>query len=734
MTHPYRDHAFSYLRAGWRGVLWLRPGTKWPPPKGYTGYDGDWPYPADVQAWTEDHPDANIALRMPEDVVGLDVDAYGDKPGADTLALMEANLGPLPPTILSSSRTDGVSGIRLFRCPPHPSWPNQAGPGIEIIHHGHRYAVVAPSLHPEGGTYRWLDQRTGEIISHPPRPDQLAELPPRWLEYLQAKAGSVTDKADVADDTVSAWLAALREGAPCDKVTAATDAVIDKLAGGGRHDAMVEGTARLVAYGAWGHAGTGAALSRLYDAFIAQATKPGEAQRTKEQAHAEWRRAISGAVAMHHRDKPRPAEACSCPLPAFDPNVERDFWEARPALTHLRDFARARRTSPWAVLAITLTRMIVTIPPHYVLPAIIGGEASLNLFVGIVARSGGGKGASEAAAADALDVGPVHSSGVGSGEGILHQYVTYKPPNRKTGDPGGVIQHNEAVLFTASEVDTLGALHQRQSSTLLSELRKVYMGEELSFAYVDPTKRLKVGRHRYRAGLVVGIQPTRAGVLLDDVDGGTPQRFVWMPATDADMPDEAPDEPPAFTWKRPIASAPGLTGRVVLEVCEQARTTIDREHVKRNRGDGDALDGHALLTRLKWAAALAILDERLNVNDEDWQLASVIMAMSDHVRGEVIQSLNERRAAANTAKGLADAERDIIREETVTEAGIKRVCRVLVRRLEVGERSRADLRKAITSTDRRYFDAAIERLIEAGQVEADEVGRGTTYRLAGRVA
>src|SRR5690606_19734339 len=138
------------------------------------------------------------------------------------------------------------------------------------------------------------------------------------------------------------------------------------------------------------------------------------------------------------------------------------FWNARDILTHIRAFARARRASPWAVFAIVAARAICTIPPHYVLPAIIGGQASLNLFVGIVARSGGGKGASEAAATDALDVGPVHTAGVGSGEGILHQYVRYQPPKKDI--PAQIVQHNTSVLFTASEVDTLSALHQRQGS------------------------------------------------------------------------------------------------------------------------------------------------------------------------------------------------------------------------------------------------------------------------------
>ena len=47
----------------------------------------------------------------------MDVDAYGGKPGAETLARLEAELGSLPQTLMSASRTDGRSGIRWFTAP-----------------------------------------------------------------------------------------------------------------------------------------------------------------------------------------------------------------------------------------------------------------------------------------------------------------------------------------------------------------------------------------------------------------------------------------------------------------------------------------------------------------------------------------------------------------------------------------------------------------------------------------
>jgi hypothetical protein len=62
----------------------------------------------------------------------------------------------------------------------------------------------------------------------------------------------------------------------------------------------------------------------------------------------------------------------------------------------------------------------------------------------------------------------------------------------------------------------MGALVQRQSSTVASQLRQAAMGEPLGFFYVDQAKRMIVPEHSYRCCLIAGIQPARSAVLLDD--------------------------------------------------------------------------------------------------------------------------------------------------------------------------------------------------------------------------
>ena len=53
-----------------------------------------------------------------------------------------------------------------------------------------------------------------------------------------------------------------------------------------------------------------------------------------------------------------------------------------------------------------------------------------------------------------------------------------------------------------------------------------------------------------------------------------------------------------------------------------SRAVIDKVRLDQLRsGNGHTLDSHSLLARLKVAAALGLLDGRIEVNDDDWQLA-----------------------------------------------------------------------------------------------------------------
>jgi hypothetical protein len=409
--------------------------------------------------------------------------------------------------------------------------------------------------------------------------------------------------------------------------------------------------------------------------------------------------------------------------------IGKDFWSARKVLTHVRDFARARRASPWATLGAVLVRTVVVTPPSIVLPPLVGADASLNLFVGTVAPSGGGKGAAVAVAREAVDVGRyVEEAGIGSGEGLAHLFARRVKPK---GQEPYVERIAYEVLLHAAEVDTLAALHGRQASTLFPELRKAWMGEALGFSYADADKRLPVAEHSYRLGLLVGIQPERAAVLLGDADAGTPQRVLWMPAIDPEAPEVPPLEPDP--WVLPSSLRESTTAdRTVLPVCAAARQEVDLARLGRLRGNGQGLDAHALLARLKVAAALALLEGGAEVSDEDWQLAGVVLRVSNQARSAVVDSLAVASAAQNRARGLAEGHREIAKAEQVELAGIERTAATILRKLGRDKddwHTRSDLRRFVPARDRGYFDQAIELVIDRGQVEVDFAATGVRYRV-----
>lgn len=403
---------------------------------------------------------------------------------------------------------------------------------------------------------------------------------------------------------------------------------------------------------------------------------------------------------------------------------EDTFWDQLPVLKHIYTHAKARMVSPWAVLGDVMMQAVTATPPSIMLPPIIGNRVSLNLFVASVALSGGGKGGASAAARDCLEIPDIKRVGVGSGEGIAHMFM--KRESEKNG--GGVTQHTTAVLMNVPEVDTIAALTARSASTILPELRKAWMGEELGFAYADEKKRLPVPWQGYRLCVSVGVQPERAGGLLDDAAGGTPQRFVWLPAEDREMTAEVPDQPDPRGWTTP--KWPTYSEPYTMNVCEEARTLIRDEHIARNRGEREALDGHDLLCREKVAAALAILDGSTEVTSFYWRLSGTVMAVSRRTRDGVVAALAKVSAENNRARGKAEAARAVLINDAVEDSRLGRVVHRIANLVKDFEEARitgSNLRSKVAARDRDLFEEAVERAVEAGLITRHTLKRGVAY-------
>lgn len=279
VPRPYELSARVYYRAGW-SPLPLPPGEKTYPPVGYTGQKGRHAEPSQVEAWINRKGDGNVALRMPPELIGIDVDNYGDKAGAATLAAAEAAWGPLPPTWKTTSRSDAVSGIRLFRIPPGLAWPGgltQFGGGVELCRWDHRYVIVAPSIHDKTGEqYHWFapsGKRTTAAAAEGgewefPAPEELADLPKSWVEGLTSgKSWVEREEEDLDPEEVQSWILDRPAGNLCEKMQRTLDAWMSKVAAagedGGAHDAARDGAWAVIRDSAAGHTGLTQALRKL---------------------------------------------------------------------------------------------------------------------------------------------------------------------------------------------------------------------------------------------------------------------------------------------------------------------------------------------------------------------------------------------------------------------------------------------------------------------------------------
>jgi hypothetical protein len=316
MTGPavYAAAYNAYWEAGWRGILPLPPRQKKPVPRNTTGRDAVDPSYADVYDWAETYPDGNIALRLPPNVIGIDVDHYDGKDGGGTLDGLVAQYGPLPPTWTTGSRADGVSGIRLYRVPEGLRWPGDLGGGIEVIQARHRYAIVWPSVHPKGGTYVWTTPGgTPGADGAVPLVDALPDLPQAWVDGLTGGlAEQNIQSADLDLAEAAKWINTHGQGAECRLTERAAAGYIQELATGSRsrHEVIKDATMNLCHLAAEGHRGSRGALGRVRSAFLA--AMQGDAR--EADAPAEWDRLILGALRIAAADTVEEADPCDNPL------------------------------------------------------------------------------------------------------------------------------------------------------------------------------------------------------------------------------------------------------------------------------------------------------------------------------------------------------------------------------------------------------------------------------------
>jgi hypothetical protein len=439
-------------------------------------------------------------------------------------------------------------------------------------------------------------------------------------------------------------------------------------------------------------------------------------------------------------------------LPTSVTPLDTEFWSARPCLKHIHDALHARQRSAPAGLGVVLARVAAMVSHRLRIPPIVGSASGLSLLVAILAPPGVGKTSANTVGTELLPV-PAgldmpDQMPLGSGEGLIEAFFDLVEEENDKGKVVKIkrqVRHNAFVFVDEGQV--LSEIGNRRGATLLPTLRSVFSGSTLGQQNASAERRRVLLGGRYTMGFVIALQPGLAGAVLDDAAGGTPQRLLWLPATDSTIPDAPPEWPGRLSWTPPELARPISEGgqlemdlltadshesvdfRVAESICKEIRT----EDLARARGQTvtSELDAHAGLVQLKVATLLGLLDGRLDVNEEDWQLARVIRQASDLTRSAV-----EHTVAAAAAEKVNQRVRSLADQAVTQDVAITKR-RVIETSQWIGKKVWTDpdrwtahqLRQASDSRKRAVFTDALEHAeAEDWVVVTSEPGQGTAKR------
>ncbi|MCA9052131.1 MAG: bifunctional DNA primase/polymerase [Planctomycetaceae bacterium] len=149
------EHALQYIALGWH-ILPLHPRDKRPATA--HGVKDASTNAADIERWWSEVPFRNIGLACGvSGIVAVDIDPRngGDQSWADLLDINQD--GTLPATLEAETGSGGRH--ILFKHPGFPVKNRSIAKGVDIKA-DNGYIVVAPSVHPFGPSYRWLNWGT----------------------------------------------------------------------------------------------------------------------------------------------------------------------------------------------------------------------------------------------------------------------------------------------------------------------------------------------------------------------------------------------------------------------------------------------------------------------------------------------------------------------------------------------------------------------------------------------
>lgn len=420
-----------------------------------------------------------------------------------------------------------------------------------------------------------------------------------------------------------------------------------------------------------------------------------------------------------------------------------EFWNAHSLLADIRASSRARFLGPDVVLGALLARMAGYANPRAIrVDTGVDDTSTLNLLTAAVGPPGASKSESCAFSGRLLPAGDfpyVQLGNVGSGEGIAETYMG-DIETGELGKNGRPVkerrQIHHSAFLEADEGEILTKLGERSGSTLGVTLRTAFTGGALG--QKNATRERSRDVRGYALGLYMAFQPETVRPLLAEHAQGTPQRVLFLSATDVDAPwapiqETIPGAGEAAQTAR-TPSCEALAAR--LTVNAQTAVSCSRTiafpvavvhdvRAERYAGlTGEETGGHRTYLRLKVAALLMILLEGVQdvVPAEYWALADQIVTTSDTVRVYLERAAAADVRAAQEAATVAHADREVFTDGERHRASLARLA-VRIRKYAasaepegVGLSGRGGLRARFAAKERGSLPEALEYAQEKGWV------------------
>lgn len=379
------------------------------------------------------------------------------------------------------------------------------------------------------------------------------------------------------------------------------------------------------------------------------------------------------------------------------------FWNAKPQLQLIAHTAEREETSPWGLLLAVMVNRLSQISPHVVLVkrsgqpgATLSAGTSLNLFGSLVAPTGDGK---SVTFKEANELIPPKETPIadGTGQGILKSFAeTYRKltdeDKKPLPEPLIVTRYfSHSVVLNAPEIGTLNAEFIREGSKTDSMLRSLWVGEIVGSTTGDMARKVTLPSNTYRLGGLWGVQPKNAYAILAGAEDGTPQRWVWAPCGEnrqnaTAAPPRTPPPPgtdfPTPTWgvggtmygvgggefppeidkKTELPSPEWVTWSPQMHIdikAAQAERKLakDRDPYAPMTPEQSALtkrvtmESHLTLTKIKLAAALGFLWGHASPDDFDWELAGIMLEVSQRELAGVYAVVQENKVSTSRDRG-----------------------------------------------------------------------------------